>query len=196
MNEQPNGMADNAIKSQSRPSTNAKVPIEEIEGVFPSQGEPFESRYAIFSTAISQLKKAAVILDGFDLQVSLKWKKNPDKTTPGLGQVKFPEMPRYVTRDVATMVMREEFKQTSNFKIVQENKAYQRQHPEPPPESVNLCRESKSAEPTEPHLQPAPQFDMDLEMLEELRELAKYDKCPWSSAVFEKQPNSDAPDAT
>jgi hypothetical protein len=99
--EDSNVMVEEAIPTAT-PATN--VPIQQRLGAF-------ETQYAIFSAAMDQLRKAAVILDEADLQVKLKWKKHAPKSTPPPDQIKFPEVPRYVTEEVAEMVRREQKKQ-------------------------------------------------------------------------------------
>ena len=99
--EDSNVMVEEAIPTAT-PATS--VPVQQ-------RLEAFETQYAIFSAAMDQLRKAAVILDEVDLQVKLKWKKHSAKSTPPPDQIKFPEVPRYVTEEVAEMVRREQKKQ-------------------------------------------------------------------------------------
>lgn len=106
-----NERIDDNIINQT-PVENAETSCQRLtDDGFPHRGDAFETQYASFSAAIDQLRAAAIALDAFDLQVKLKWKKDPSKSTPTPDEIKFPEPPRYVTDDVATMVAREERKQ-------------------------------------------------------------------------------------
>jgi hypothetical protein len=110
-----NNMNHNTINQVSTEKGSAPSQRVTDEG-FAHRGEPFEKQYACFRAAIDQLRMAAVSLDSFDLQVKLKWKKDPCKSTPAPDEVTFPELPRYVTDDVALMVEREERKQTPEYR--------------------------------------------------------------------------------
>ena len=123
-NDNNTGMAHEAISPQPPTPTATASPA------CSDPGEPSGPRYAEFRAAIEQLRKAAVTLDDFDLQVKLKWKRDPWKSTPPPDKIKFPELPRYVTDEVAAMVRREEQRQKQPRKMspgesmVAECKAY------------------------------------------------------------------------
>ena len=108
-NDNNTGMAHEAI-SPHPPTPTANPACSD-------PGEPSGPRYAEFRAAIEQLRKAAVTLDDFDLQVKLKWKRDPWKSTPPPDKIKFPELPRYVTDEVAAMVRREEQRQEQPRKM-------------------------------------------------------------------------------
>jgi hypothetical protein len=110
-----NNMNHNTI-NQALTEKGSAPPQRVTDEGFAHRGEPFEKQYACFRAAIDQLKVAALSLDAFDLQVQLKWKKDPCKSTPAPDEVTFPELPRYVTDDVALMVEREERKQTPEYR--------------------------------------------------------------------------------
>ena len=129
-------MANSAIDLQA---STADQPARTIDGIFPYRDEHFESRYALFRTAMDYLREAAVILDSFDLRVNLKWKKDPDKPLPPADQIKFPEIPRYVSEDVVKMLIREDYRQTPDYqRRVQEIKI--RKPPQAPPEGYTPWR--------------------------------------------------------
>jgi hypothetical protein len=161
MNESISETANEAINSQSAgTATAANEAAKATKDGFPLRGEPFDSRYLTFSAAIDQLKKAAVVLNGFDLQVNLKWKRDPYKATPPPDQIEFPELPRYVSEDVSWMVLREEWKQTLTYKRNQEIRAGQK-------------RPSKPADDAVPILP-----DEDAELIREMEDLKKFDREP------------------
>jgi hypothetical protein len=127
MNEETNVMTNSAMSFQTPTSEQS---TKTVDGIFPYHSESFESQYARFRAAMDQLRESAVILDGFDLRVNLKWKKDPAKPLPPADKIKFPEVPRYVSDEVSKMVLREEYRQSPDYqRRIQEVKT--RKHPEP-----------------------------------------------------------------
>ena len=98
-----------------------------LEPLEPAQ--TFEERSAIYSAAMTELRKIAITLNDFDLRVHLKWKKDPDKSMPPPDDIKIPELPRYVSDDVLKMVLREECRRTPRYKEIQATRAEYENNP-------------------------------------------------------------------
>ena len=63
-----------------------------------------------FPAVMTELQEVARKLDQFHLRVSLHWKKYPEKPLPPPELIKIPEMPRYVSEDLAKEVCRVELR--------------------------------------------------------------------------------------
>ena len=77
-----------------------------------------------FTAVMTELQEVARKLDQFHLRVSLHWKKGPEKTMPPPELIKIPEIPRYVSEDLAQEVSRVDLKRYLAMERWKKRKTY------------------------------------------------------------------------
>ena len=77
-----------------------------------------------FTAVMSELQEVAKKLDKFHLRVSLHWKKYAEQTLPPPELIKIPEIPRYVSEDLAKEASRVDLKRHLAMERWKKNKTH------------------------------------------------------------------------